>query len=225
VSDVSGVVGGGLVESIAAKFGLPEAGLSRLQKNLRITRFVATAGAAVGVILGCCLGMTTLLFIDPSKKEREKKSRELSSIFSTIMDHSHNLIGADMCSLLFVDREKQELWSRVATGTDGKMLTSKLFSIPLDKGIAGEVVRTGKVISVSDAYRDKRFYQGIDDKLQMRTRSILAVPVKDEAGEVVAVIEMMNKRGGEAFSADDERIVTMLAHHVRVFVQCMEDTP
>eukprot|EP00611_Tribonema_gayanum_P002857 TRINITY_DN12193_c0_g1_i1.p4 TRINITY_DN12193_c0_g1~~TRINITY_DN12193_c0_g1_i1.p4 ORF type:complete len:174 (+),score=77.70 TRINITY_DN12193_c0_g1_i1:469-990(+) len=168
--------------------------------------------------------MSLLLLLDTTAKEREKKQREMETIFRTIMDHSHDLMGADMCSLFIVDEAKNELWSKVATDSDGTVSSAKpkLITVPLSKpSIAGEVVRTGRLINVADCYKDPRFYQGVDDKFQQRTRNLLAVPVLAPDGRVIAVIEMMNKRSG-AFGPGDEKLCTMLAHHVAVFFRQLQ---
>lgn len=64
---------------------------------------------------------------------------------------------------------QQELWSKVATEKDGTVSSrTKLITVPLSQpSIAGEVVRTGKLINVPDCYKDARFYQAVDDKVSI----------------------------------------------------------
>lgn len=69
-SDVSGVCFGGVVDSAVAKLGLPVSNLSAPQRALPAARLSITAGSVVGVIIGCLLGMTSLLFMDLDKAER-----------------------------------------------------------------------------------------------------------------------------------------------------------
>lgn len=73
VSDVCGVCFGGTVEAFATKLGLKPPDLSLHQRGLKISRLVATSGAAVGVVVGCLLGMLTLLCMDTTSADREKK--------------------------------------------------------------------------------------------------------------------------------------------------------
>ncbi|CAN0349963.1 unnamed protein product, partial [Discosporangium mesarthrocarpum] len=155
VSDVCGVCFGGTVEALAAKMGLPAPDLTPGQRALRVSKLTATVGAMVGVVIGCLVGMGTLLFIDTTAKEREKKQqKEMDTIFAAILDDGHNLVGANKCSLFLVDREKGELWTKVATGNDGSIKAGRLISIPIEKGIVGEVVRTGQVVIVEDTAKD-----------------------------------------------------------------------
>jgi hypothetical protein len=60
-----------------------------------------------------------------------------------------------------------ELWSKVSTESDGTISSAtKLITVPLSQpSIAGEVVRTRRLINVPDCYNDARFYQGVDDKV------------------------------------------------------------
>jgi hypothetical protein len=43
------------------------------------------------VVLGCLLGMTSLLFMDLDKNERLKKQRELRTLFATLMEAGYRL--------------------------------------------------------------------------------------------------------------------------------------
>lgn len=45
----------------------------------------------------------------------------MDTLFATILDDGHNLVGAAKCSLFFVDQEKGELWTKVATDNDGEI--------------------------------------------------------------------------------------------------------
>jgi hypothetical protein len=67
ISDVAGVGLGGVVERLAEKMGLPTAQLTRAQMKLRITRYAHHSGCALGVALGCLIGMVPLLFLDTNK--------------------------------------------------------------------------------------------------------------------------------------------------------------
>ena len=68
--------------------------------------------------------MSTLLVLDTEKKEREQRSRELNSMFMTVMESSYQLMDCEGSSLFIVDEKKQELWSRVMTDREGKLTVS-----------------------------------------------------------------------------------------------------
>tara|TARA_B110001452_G_scaffold257870_1_gene252464 strand:+ start:479 stop:1495 length:1017 start_codon:yes stop_codon:yes gene_type:complete len=110
VSDVSGTLFGSTVDAMAAAAGLPAAGLTRAQLKLRNVRMVSTSSAVVGVVIGCLLGMTSLFFMDLDKSDRLKKQRELRTLFATLMEDGHRLIGAERCLLFLVDADGHHLF-------------------------------------------------------------------------------------------------------------------
>lgn len=109
------------------------------------------------------------------------------------------LLNADRSSLFIVDRKTQSLWLRVTEN-----LPDQEVRIPMDSGIAGAVATSGEAIRVDDAYADARFNPEVDKKLGYRTRSILCLPVKNSAGEVFAVAQLLNRRDGQPFDEHDE---------------------
>jgi putative methionine-R-sulfoxide reductase with GAF domain len=215
-SDVVGVTSGGIVDATVSKLRLPQHGLGINQLDLRVSRMWSTAGACIGVLAGCLLGMSCLLFIDTDRAERAKKARELQSIFASIMEDGANNFDAERTTLFMLDKDKKELWSQVATGT------TEIIKVPIDKGIAGACVRSGEMISISDVYKDSRFNQSIDESTGFVTKSILAMPIKNAKGEVLGVIEVCNKKNPDGspgeFNACDEKVLRMLASHVSSFI-------
>lgn len=124
VSDVCGTLFGNTIDHIAARLGLRTARLTEAQLRMRRVRLVGMGGAVFGVIIGCLLGMTTLLFKDLRKNERLKRQRELHTLFSTLMEEGHNLIGAEHCTLQLVDSDGEHLFSLGMRGnppTPGEM--------------------------------------------------------------------------------------------------------
>ncbi|CAG7827926.1 unnamed protein product [Allacma fusca] len=78
ISDVAGIASVWYVEHFADKIGIPNPKLSALQLASMPVRWSANIGRALGVIIGCLLGMLPLLFLSTSegKKEERKESKE-----------------------------------------------------------------------------------------------------------------------------------------------------
>lgn len=55
------------------------------------------------------------------------------------------------------------------------------------QGIAGYVVRTGKILNIEDAPSHSLFYKGVEELNDFKTRNILCFPIKDEQGRNSAV--------------------------------------
>jgi len=84
-------------------------------------------------------------------------------------------------------------------------------------GIAGTVAADGSVINTTDAYNDPRFNAGVDASSGFRTQSILAVPMRTPGGEIVGVVEILNKRRG-VFTREDEEFLGEVATHAALAV-------
>lgn len=76
MSDIVGVWTGDSVDRLAQKLGLARPGLSDQQLKTPVARRWGAWGAAVGVTIGCLLGMTPLLFF--SDENDEKKAAKAS---------------------------------------------------------------------------------------------------------------------------------------------------
>jgi sigma-B regulation protein RsbU (phosphoserine phosphatase) len=82
--------------------------------------------------------------------------------------------------------------------------------LPVGRGIAGAVAKTGEVIRIDDAYQDARFDPSTDKRSGYRTRSILCAPIKNRKGAVVGVFQLLNRRGG-AFDDADVEVLSALS--------------
>ena len=80
------------------------------------------------------------------------------------------------------------------------------FSLPIGVGIVGHVAQTRQPICIKNAYKDPRFSKQMDEQTGYKTSSMLCVPVFDSKHEVIAALQMINKRRGE-FSEEDMQIL------------------
>lgn len=129
----------------------------------------------------------------------------LETLLMLLAEELRDILEADRCSVFLVDCAKSELWTKVAIG-----LGEKVLRVPMGQGIAGFVARTGSAVNVRDAYRDSRFSKHVDDATGYRTKSILAVPLKDRDGKAIGVFEVLNKSKG-SFNEEDEGFLRLLA--------------
>jgi len=129
------------------------------------------------------------------------------------------LLDAERASLFLVDHRDQSLVMRVAEDLpeDGEV------RIPFGSGIAGAVAASGEPIRVDDAYADPRFSPEVDKRSGFRTRSILCLPVKNRAGEVFAVAQLLNRRDGKPFAAADERRFAEFLDSLGVILETLEN--
>ncbi|PKM99657.1 MAG: hypothetical protein CVU78_05235 [Elusimicrobia bacterium HGW-Elusimicrobia-2] len=129
----------------------------------------------------------------------------LDELLKMIMGETREILDAERCTVFLRDFDSDTLYSKIADG-----MGSREIRIPLDKGIAGAVARSGEVINIKDAYADERFDTGTDSKTGYVTKTILTCPMKDKMGESIGVFQVLNKRSG-VFDTEDERILLLLA--------------
>jgi K+-sensing histidine kinase KdpD len=133
-----------------------------------------------------------------------------------IMDEVTRLMDAERGTLYIVDNEKGELWSKIAQKAEIKEIRLKIGT-----GIAGHVAKTGQIINIKDAYKDKRFDPTTDKKTGYHTKTILCMAIREpvkskkQPGNIIGVLQILNKRGG-VFTVDDEELLTSLASQIAI---------
>lgn len=138
---------------------------------------------------------------------------DMKELLSLVLAHVSEVMDADRSTLYLLDEESGELWSTVSQGEDEHEIRLKVGS-----GLAGWVAETGLPLRVRDAYQDVRFNAEWDRRIGYRTRSTLCVPMKNQHGRTIGVVQALNKRSGE-FSAEDEALLTALASQAAVSVE------
>jgi adenylate cyclase len=136
---------------------------------------------------------------------------ETTSLITTIMQKARELLDADRCTLFLLDKESEELWSKIADGTQE-------IRFPMRIGIAGHVATTGEILNIPDAYNDKRFNKDIDLKTGYRTRTILCMPLRNNQGQIIGVTQMINKRDG-VFDKEDEELLNAFSAQAGVAIE------
>lgn len=126
------------------------------------------------------------------------------------------LLNADRTTIFLVDREKEQLWSKVAQGADGELIEIR---VPLRAGIAGQVAVTGECLNIPDAYEHPLFNPEVDRQTGYRTRTILCMPVLSMSGQVVAVVQLLNKQSDAPFDAQDERLFGEFAKSIGIILE------
>ncbi|HWA26713.1 MAG TPA: GAF domain-containing protein [Lacunisphaera sp.] len=138
---------------------------------------------------------------------------DLDQLLATLIEVTANETDAERGTLFLNDPVTGELSSRVAQGTFNREI--RLLNT---EGIAGAVFQTGRGEIVDDAYGDPRFNREIDDKTGFRTRSILCAPIKTVRGEIIGVVQTLNRRTGR-FTEEDLQLLEAMAQQAATALQ------
>ncbi len=136
--------------------------------------------------------------------------RDLQKLIPLIMSEISKALNADRSSLFLIDWDRMELWSSFAEG-----LKSEKICIKLKMGLVGMCVFTKRLVNAPDARSDPRFNPEIDEMSGFRTESVLGAPLFDGNGEVMGVIELLNKKTG-IFTKEDERNTETTANSFKI---------
>ncbi len=129
----------------------------------------------------------------------------LSKLLELIASQVEKILSAQRCSIFILDEKNNELWSRITTGINNSEIR-----VPVGKGIAGWVAKTGQSIKIHDAYSSDKFNPEIDRITRFRTVNVLAVPLKNISGKTIGVFEVINKING-SFNDEDEGILKLIS--------------
>jgi serine phosphatase RsbU (regulator of sigma subunit) len=140
----------------------------------------------------------------------------LLPLLELILQTATKLVDSERCSILLLDEEAGRLDFAAATGADPRQLRS--ISVPLEDSIAGQVVRQGKALLISDVKEGDLFYREVDARVGFAARSILAVPM-NLRGKVIGVLELINKRGEGEFSQEDFEVAFSVAEQAAVAIE------
>ena len=141
---------------------------------------------------------------------------DLDSLLQIIIKSATELTNTEMASILLVDKVSGALHFEAATGAEREAL--KALVVPRDSSIAGWVVRENKPLLIRDAQRDPHFYRQVDSVTGLATQSILGVPLRFK-GQVIGVLEALNKVGDDDFTDEDVQILMTLAGQAAVAIE------
>ncbi len=141
---------------------------------------------------------------------------ELPLLLQLIIEAARELTDSEASSILLVDRRSGDLYFEAATGKDSKELMRVV--VPMSNSIAGWVVKHGESLLIEDAQKDDRHFQKSDNELAFTTRSLIAVPLAVK-GQVIGVLEALNKAGDQTFDEDDGNLLLTMASQAAVAIE------
>ena len=135
---------------------------------------------------------------------------DAGTLLELILTKSRGITSADAASLYLV--EEEDASETVEYATVGKRLRFKLaqndsVAVPFrevtmeinQQSVAGYVAQTGHPVNIEDAYHlpeevPYSINRSFDEDSGYRTKSILAVPMRNQKGEVVGVVQLINSK-------------------------------
>lgn len=133
---------------------------------------------------------------------------DVDALLKKIGQSSEQMLLCEASSIMLLEDTKTHLFFKVATGEKGGVVTR--FRIKVGEGIAGLVAEKRESLLINDTTADPRFSGQMDQASGFKTKSILCVPMI-AGGELVGVLEVLNKKTPAGFSEGDKGLLESLA--------------
>ena len=129
-------------------------------------------------------------------------SYDLEELLNLILTKSREITWSDAGSIYLVNKSDSvpKLLFKAAQNDSLPSFSFQEFVVPLTlNSLAGYAALTGKSLNIADAYNlspnlpyqlDRRF----DNDFSYRTRSVLVLPMQDQEGEVIGVLQLINRK-------------------------------
>src|SRR5512138_2164069 len=132
---------------------------------------------------------------------------DLESFLQTIINEAIELTNSELASILEYDETAAELRFLAMHWFEHDLL--RPVGVPLNGSAAGWVYRRGQPLIIQDTKADQRHFKVVDHVTKHETHSLVAVPLLVR-GEVVGVLEALNKKDGVHYTEEDLTILETL---------------
>lgn len=108
---------------------------------------------------------------------------------------ARSLFGAAACSCALVEPDGESIRFVAADGAGAEAIVG--MTMGTDRGIAGWVATAGQAIVVADVRKDLRFARDLAERTSYVPTSIMAAPLLTDEGDVLGVLEVLDRTAGE----------------------------
>lgn len=132
---------------------------------------------------------------------------DIDFVLKKIGAAAERMLESEASSIMLTTKDRKHLFFKVASGEKGKALET--MTLPVGKGVGGNVAQTLKAEIVNDAQNNPHFASEFDKASGFSTRSLICVPMTAR-GELIGVIEVLNRRSGP-YTQEHLDLLTKLA--------------
>ena len=143
----------------------------------------------------------------------ESESIGVDKVLQLIVNSAKELIPkADNVILHLIDNEHQLLVPRAVAGFKEK--TKRKLNMRLGEGIAGQVIETGKMITIADVRSDPRF---LEQTIPVKFRSLVVVPIR--SSEKILGTISIHSGVANAFRENEISLLETLGNQVVIAIE------
>ncbi len=127
------------------------------------------------------------------------------------------LFDVQIVRIFLIDKNKNELWSFPFMENNGEIKRIKF-----GDGLIGNSAITGDIINLVNPAADIRFNKQIDSIEYIDEEDILLFPVKNNDGQIICIIQMINSGKG-GFIKDDEEILFQVSNDISTAIENLSE--
>ena len=129
--------------------------------------------------------------------------KDYDEIMETLANMGKSLTSSDRCTVWIVSDDKKTIWTKVAHGM-------QQIELPINSGIVGDTILTGRRAIIDDVYQDKRFNSDIDKQTGYKTKSMMVIPMYDYEEDIIGAFQVINHQGRvDTFDFQDMEYLTL----------------
>ena len=149
--------------------------------------------------------------------ETTRSAEDLQKLLDRIVDLIQSALDVEIVSLMLVE-DDGALRIRSACGLPAEVREN--VTIAPGEGVSGHVLKHSKPVLIDDLSTDGRFPPrgGV---VRYRTGSLLSVPIRYQQ-KSIGVLNVNNKRNGEAFTGVDQELLLTIAHQTALAIENMK---
>ena len=141
---------------------------------------------------------------------------DLEAFLQAIINEATELTNSELSSILEYDETAEELRFLAMHWFQRDVL--RPVGVPLDGSAAGWVYRRAQPLIIQDTKADQRHFKVVDRVTKHETHSLVAVPLMVR-GEVVGVLEALNKKDDAHYTEEDLTILETLGALAALAIQ------
>jgi adenylate cyclase len=134
----------------------------------------------------------------------------LDTVLAVSMYKLNQYMDSERSSIFVFDPLKKQL-----TSYSSLDLAKQEIRMSKSTGVSGWVFEHRMPAVINDAYKDNRFFRGVDDMTGFRTRNLICSPMIDDKGKCLGTIQSLNKKSGD-FTTEDLELLDVTARLVAV---------
>ncbi|MCB9093280.1 MAG: sigma-54-dependent Fis family transcriptional regulator [Halobacteriovoraceae bacterium] len=124
----------------------------------------------------------------------------------SMLEETTRILNAQRAVIFLINTETNQLEASHAVG-----ISKKHLRFDYRKGVAGSVFTTGVSLNIDSSHSKIRFFDKIDKKLGVKTKSVICNPITNREDKIIGAIQVANKRNQDRFTEEDEKVMKLLS--------------